>query len=83
MQRLYASALLISTLALTACGSDDDDDAIAEVFTTPAAASSQIRVIHASADAPMVNILANGNVLLMDVDYAQSSGLQQATMLLA
>ncbi|PKG75379.1 hypothetical protein CXF83_22195 [Shewanella sp. Choline-02u-19] len=78
MQRLHTSALLIATLALTACGSDDDNDNIAVVLPEPAA-SSQIRVIHASADAPMVNILANGNALLTDVDYAQSSGLLQVS----
>ncbi len=74
MQRLYPSALIISALALTACGSDDDNDNNAVVLPEPVS-SSQVRVIHASADAPMVNVTANGAALLSDVDYAQSSGL--------
>ncbi len=76
MQRLYPSALIISTLALTACGSDDDNDTV--VLPEPDTVS-QVRIIHASADAPVVNILANGGELLKDVDYAQSSGLLQVT----
>ena len=74
MQRLYPSALIISALTLTACGSDDDNDNIAVVLPEPVA-STQIRVIHASSDAPMVNVTANGAALLTDVDYSQSSGL--------
>ncbi|GIU12936.1 hypothetical protein TUM4261_26600 [Shewanella sp. c952] len=76
MQRLYPSALIISALALTACSSDDDNKAV--VLPEPDT-FSQVRIIHASADAPVVNILANGGELLKDVDYAQSSGLLQVT----
>lgn len=76
MQRLYPSALIISALALTACSSDDDNKAV--VLPEPDT-FSQVRIIHASADAPVVNILANGGDLLKDVDYAQSSGLLQVT----
>ncbi|MCL1058403.1 DUF4397 domain-containing protein [Shewanella gelidimarina] len=74
MQRLHTSALIIATLALTACGSDDDNGPTPETFSLPVE-KSQVRIIHASADAPMVNIMANGSTLLEDVDYAQSSGL--------
>ncbi|MCL1094433.1 DUF4397 domain-containing protein [Shewanella kaireitica] len=75
MQRLYPSALIISALALTACGSDDDNNPSPEPAVLTVVDTSQVRVIHASADAPMVNITANGASLLTDVDYAQSSGL--------
>ena len=69
MQRLFSSFVLTGLLTLVGCSSDDNN-------TVPAPVDmSQIRVIHASADAPMVNITANNQTLLSDVDYAISSGL--------
>ncbi|WP_394202414.1 DUF4397 domain-containing protein [Shewanella waksmanii] len=79
MQRLYLGIVLSAALALTAC-SDDDDNSSTTPPPTPAPAPapaemSMVRVIHASADAPMVNVMANDAELLTDVDYAMSSGL--------
>ncbi|ACA88863.1 DUF4397 domain-containing protein [Shewanella woodyi] len=69
MQRLFSSFVLTGLLTLVGCSSDDNNTVPAPVDV------SQIRVIHASADAPMVNITANNQTLLSDVDYAISSGL--------
>ncbi|WP_144210958.1 DUF4397 domain-containing protein [Shewanella donghaensis] len=72
MKRKYSLALCFSLVALTACSDDDDKIVIEE---TPNIEYAQVRVIHASSDAPMVNVTANGAALLQDVDYAVSSGL--------
>lgn len=54
--------LLLSVAALTACGgsSDSDNDAY-------------IRVLHASPDAPTVDILIDGEAVLTNVSYQQGS----------
>lgn len=57
-----ASSLVASTLLISACG-DDDDDEIA-----------QVRVIHASPDAPAVNIRLDGATAISDLDFGESSG---------
>lgn len=56
-------------LAFTGCD-DDDDNQVVEPDQ-----NAQLRVLHASPDAPKVNILVNGNTLLEGVDYAQGSAL--------
>lgn len=68
-------------LFLAGCGSDEPDITLTSTTTAPpevpVLADPQVRVVHASADAPTVNILANGAVLngLSGVDYQQASGL--------
>ncbi|UPW19018.1 DUF4397 domain-containing protein [Agarivorans sp. TSD2052] len=65
--KLVKSGLLIgSAVLLAACGSDDDH------VTVPL---SFVRVTHASADAPMVEVKANGETFagLNMVDYRQGS----------
>ena len=71
-QTLAVSAV---ALALAACNSSSE-----RVETTPppaAAESAELRVHHTSADAPAVNVLANGSILadLEGVDYQMSSPL--------
>ncbi len=65
-------ALAVSVL-LTACGSDTKNDPIDASTPNP----SMIRVVHASADAPTVDINANGALFggLAGVDYQMASGL--------
>ena len=63
---LAASSLLI----LAACDSDDNDPAPAE----PPAPTTTVQVLHASPDAPAVNVLVNGEEALGNVDYKDSSG---------
>jgi len=59
--------LLIFPL-LAACGSNNNNDS-----DGPAAA--QLRITHASADAPAVNVYIDGELTLPGVNFAQSSGL--------
>ena len=60
---LVAGTLSLSVL-LSACGdsSSSSDD------------NSQLRVIHASSDAPAVNVRVDSNTAIADLDYAESSG---------
>jgi len=48
-------------LGMSACSSDND---------SPPPAQASVQVIHASPDAPAVNILTNGNNLVQDFDYS-------------
>lgn len=58
-------ALAVAAVALAAC---DDDDPVSR--STPELA---LRVIHASPDAPRVNILVDGDAALSGVDYKEGS----------
>ncbi len=58
---LVASSVIISAALITGCSSDDTD-------------KSTIRIIHASADAPPVDIKLNGAVAVPDLDYPESTG---------
>ncbi|NKF51312.1 DUF4397 domain-containing protein [Shewanella sp. WXL01] len=75
MKRIYPIALAASLIALAGC-SDDDNDVITIEQDEPQT-MAYVRVIHASSDAPKVNVNVNGSQLLTDVDYAMSSGLIQ------
>ena len=74
-------SVALTPLFLVGCGSDDPEPTLVTTTTAPppvpVLADPQVRVVHASADAPTVNILANGVVLngLSNVDYQQASGL--------
>jgi len=58
------AAILLASLTLMACGSSDDDDS----------RNATLQVIHASADAPPVNIIADGNPILQNFDFGNTSG---------
>ncbi len=60
---LTAGLIIAGSLLLAACGSDDDD-----------APQTELRVIHASPDAPRVNVLLDGDAVLTEVDYKAGSG---------
>ncbi len=70
MKKSTLTLLTTATLILNGCDSDSHDDN-AEMPT------SQLRVTHASADAPLVSILMDGDVVsgLSNVDYQQGSPL--------
>jgi hypothetical protein len=61
--------LAASALALAACDSNDDDAPV----ETPVP-SSTVQVLHASPNAPTVNIVVDGEEALSEVDYKDSSG---------
>jgi len=61
---LIATAVMVAgSLLLGACGSDSNDSP-----------RTQLRVIHASPDAPKVNVLLNGEAVLTEVNYKEGSG---------
>ena len=70
MNNLSKIAALTSMLMLAACDSDDNDPAPVE----PPPPTTTVQVLHASPDAPAVDVLVNGEEALSDVDYRDSSG---------
>jgi hypothetical protein len=59
----------LAVLMLAACGSSSDSPAPPPVTPPPAKAS--VRVIHASPDAPAVDIKLNGSTAVTNLDYGQ------------
>ena len=64
MTRPTIALALLATIALGAC---DDDDPIAPATT------AQVRVVHASPDAPNVDVLVDGAAVLTNVPFKGSS----------
>ncbi len=74
MRTLYQSALALVILVLAACDSNNG-----AIFTTVEPPKTfNIQVVHASPDAPPVNVLVDGNAVLTDVDY--NAGSAQLTL---
>ncbi|MCB1842874.1 MAG: DUF4397 domain-containing protein [Halioglobus sp.] len=69
MNRLMKLAALLVVPLMVACSDNNDNNNPEPV--NPA----QLRVTHASADAPAVNVYVNGALALENVDFKQSSGL--------
>lgn len=69
------SGLLV--LILTACSSDDDDEImLTEPVTPPVVVDfTDIQIVHASPNAPLVNLILSGNQIAQNVDYLQATGL--------
>ena len=66
MNRKLFSLLLAASAFTTACDDDDDN-------TGPAVADARVRVVHASPDAPSVDVLLDDAEVLSDVPYLASS----------
>ena len=64
---IIASSVVISTALFTGCSNDD-------AATPTPAGSSSVRIIHASADAPPVDIKLNDAVAVPALDYPKSTG---------
>lgn len=72
-RKLLFPLVILSAGAMAGCEVfDDDDDPVASV--PPAPQQFKLQVLHASADAPPVNVLVNGSETLSDVDYKEGSG---------
>lgn len=67
---LVASSVIISTAMFTGCSNDDE---------AAPADSSSVRIIHASADAPPVNIKLDSATAVSNLDYADSTGFVSIT----
>jgi hypothetical protein len=65
LQKLTLALTLVATLAVSAC--DDDDDVTAPSTT------AQLRVVHASPDAPNVDVLVDNAAALTNVAYKGAS----------
>ena len=63
--------IVLGALALAACDSDSDPVSVAQV---PNPGAATVQILHASADAPAVDILVDGSVTFAGVDFKQSSG---------
>ena len=70
MKSLFQAIFALSILGLAACDSDDDPSFILEL----APETFNLQVLHASADAPLVNVLVDGDTVLENVDYKVGSG---------
>lgn len=64
MTRPTIALALLATIALGACNDDD---------TTAPVSTAQVRVVHASPDAPNVDVLVDGAAVLTNVAYKASS----------
>ena len=56
--------LFLSSLFFVACSDDDDENP-----ATPALEKANVKVVHASPDAPAVDVLVDGAPLVSGADY--------------
>lgn len=68
MFKRLALATAVSGVALGLVGCDDDDT------SKDTRGSAELRVIHASVDAPAVDVFIDGSESISDLDFAESSG---------
>ncbi len=74
MDKLKVVLLLVLAIVLSACSSNNDNSpAVVEVEPDPVAETLRLQVLHASPDAPAVNVLVNSNETLSGVDYKSGS----------
>lgn len=74
MEKFYSLAAVGVLLTLGAC-SNDDDLPPPPAPTPPAQPSAQLQVIHASPNAPAVNVLVDGAVAVPEAGYGDASGV--------
>jgi len=65
---LIASSFIVSAVLMSGCSSDNNDNSPVSMD------KSSVRIIHASADAPAVDIKLNDAVAAPGLDYPQSTG---------
>jgi hypothetical protein len=68
-------------MGIAACGSDNNNSTAATPTPAPVVelGMGELRVTHASPDAPKVNVYVDGELALPDVDYKDSSGNLELT----
>lgn len=71
MKRLVCLSLVAAGLGLVAC--DSSNNAAVPAPAKPPAATPKLQVLHASPDAPAVNVLVNGAQQFGGVDYKGGS----------
>jgi hypothetical protein len=69
----------LALVALVGCSSDSSNDDEIEVAPPAPVAMTKIQVIHASPDAPKVNLLLDGVEIAAAVDYKVSTGIAEIT----
>ena len=74
MTRLIKLSFFVTLLGLGACDGDGDPLRTEPLPPVQPAAVSRIQVLHASPDAPAVDVLVNGSAALRAVDYKNGSG---------
>jgi len=70
MKRMLKVVMAATLFTLSAC---DSDDPLSLVVDEPAP-TFDVQVLHASPDAPAVDVLVDGTAVLEDVDYKSGSG---------
>lgn len=79
MNFLRSAAIATFALAIAACDSNNSNPAPAASSPPPVpAATFNLQVLHASSDAPAVDVIVDGNTVLSGVDY--KSGSPQLTL---
>lgn len=75
ISKLRWSMLISAVVLLAACDSDNDNNGGLAAAAPAASATGLIEVIHASQDAPAVNVTSGGAVLIPDLDYLEADFL--------
>lgn len=68
MPRTFRPLLVLAAMALAGCGGSDNP------YGFPSGPHAMIQVLHASADAPDLDVLIDGSVAIPDLDYGEDSG---------
>ena len=74
MKNLTKLVAICSVFLLAGCDSDDQNIVEGTPVPPPTVASLKLQVLHASPDAPEVNVYVNGDLTLPEVDYKTGSG---------
>ena len=76
MTRLTTVCTLLFLPLIFACSDGSDDRRSTDPEPPPAVEPAELRITHASPDAPAVNVYVNGALALEAVEFKQSSGLR-------
>lgn len=68
LRRLYAPALALGLLAVAGCDIFESDD------DNPVVQTASFQVLHASSDAPPVNVIVDGSTIAAGADYKAGTG---------